>query len=295
MISTRTLGDVVEHIRLFSQDGTNVSVSALEDIKARPHYPHIAFRLNITKYLKDIPEIYKLTIIFKNLNDSKVEIDIVDEMLTINRPVYQNKMEGPKIVTSFLKGRSLQTYLMRMEVKDNDEKDKSINCSQYPNEHFKSFSDCDSRYVDATLIGLGLKNYVPIWTMKNFSNITTHFVTDILPKNSPSQGIKKETFQVLDLMSGRRRSDCKSPCLKTKVFVLEDIVMENTTAKEDVVMLTMVQGITRTKTRLIKFRPAGVLSIMGSGFGLWLGLNLPKILCGFYHFVLSKDGLSLFR
>ena len=261
----------------------------MENIRARPHFPNIAFRLNITEEIDNLPELARMMIFFKNFNDTEVEVEIVDKELVTYRHLYDDTVEGSSIKMNELKGGTHRTYSLKFDVEKNDENDRPINCTNYPNENFKNFSACDSTFVEETLDLMGLQNFVPIWSTENFLNVSTKFESNCLTKPSPNGGIVKETYQMLDLMDGRSKSDCKSPCLKTKALVRLDSTEHKGFIQEDMLILAMVQEVTKTVTTVNSIELASVLSIIGSGFGLWLGLNLPKILHNVYEFVSSRD------
>ena len=82
-------------------------------------------------------------------------------------------------------------------------------------------------------------------------------------------------------------SYCPRPCHQTKVLV-QDEAEQVKDIENDVVVLEIVQDVTKTETLVNKIKPPGLLSIIGSGVGLWLGLNLPKILHHGYQFISTK-------
>ena len=83
-------------------------------------------------------------------------------------------------------------------------------------------------------------------------------------------------------MTGLARSPCLPPCLATRAVVRAGGAGPGWAGNTSALALQLRTGLHRTRHAPTTPRLAAVLSIAGSGFGLWLGLNLPRILHHMY-------------
>ena len=89
-------------------------------------------------------------------------------------------------------------------------------------------------------------------------------------------------------MTGLARSPCLPPCLATRASVRAGGAGAGWAGNTSALALQLQAGLHRTRHAPTTPRLAAVLSIAGSGFGLWLGLNLPRILHHMYTAVTAR-------
>ena len=289
MVSLKALSDLLKFVRLFSKDGsyTELELAKMNVIHPRPFFPDTAFTIDISEHVENNPELVKIVFIFHKMKNLGVEIELVDRELENSRRIFPNTLNENKIKLPELEGGKYKVFTVEFSLELNDEDDENVNCKNYPTKNHENFSSCDLSFLRSTMDGLGLEGYNPIWSSNNMSNVSKLFVTNLLPPRSPTAGMEKGTFQMLRILDGRMSSSCSCPCQQTKVLVQEE-AEEVMDIENDVVDLEIVQNVTKTETIVNKIKPTGLLSIIGSGCGLWLGLNLPKILHHAYNFISTK-------
>ena len=77
---------------------------------------------------------------------------------------------------------------------------KLIDCVNYPTELYKSYEECDTRFMRSVTERVGV---TPFWVTSDYSQVTRHF-------QPPHGGHFVETLW--DLFYGSRASECKKPC-----------------------------------------------------------------------------------
>merc|ERR1711879_1037310 len=141
------------------------------------------------------------------------------------------------------------------------ELDTKKNCTNYPNENFKSYQDCDRQYFyDIMKNRYGL---MPFWVTDDLNEVT-------------NMSVYNGTSHYGNILDGTDESLCKIPCLKTKIFGAEisRTKVDRNFSKLDI---TIKQSVTVTEYFFPKFSVSLFLSSMGGALGLWLGLGVLQL------------------
>ena len=191
----------------------------------------------------------------------------VTNMLSYSGPVIGNQFKG------FTKNIRVA---LRVSQSKYTEKDESNPCAEYPNEKFKSFRDCDEKFIYHNM--KTKHNLVPFWATENISEV------------SDNRMIKEEDVANLNrllnsFMDGRVGSPCPKPCLETKLagMMTTERYWKKTHSS---FFLTLDQTVTITETRFPQLDVAKLFAELGGTLGLWLGLGVIQMI---------SFGLNLFR
>ena len=138
-----------------------------------------------------------------------------------------------------------------------DEKDTSKKCINYPNEKYRSYSECDDTFIK-NIIPAGLN---PFWTVENINDATKEIFIEDIP----------QIYE--DLADGTYRSPCPLPCT---IININSRTIHKTASSTNysTVDLTFDQSVQLTATTFVKFSFSDFLSSVGGSMGLWLGLGL---------------------
>ena len=139
------------------------------------------------------------------------------------------------------------------------EEDRTASCVIYPNENFESYNACDDFFLTKSLP----PGLVPIWATDNMSLVTKELYIPSYPSNQ---------FAYYD---GIQMPACPLPCSTINV---ESRLLETgeTRGNYSKIMIFFNQHVTVTTTKFIKFTFAKLLSEIGGGLGLWLGLGVVQ-------------------
>ena len=102
-----------------------------------------------------------------------VTLLIEDRELRTKRRIIKNDLvyNGPILkLTDVSKGWELWAG-MKITQNINTPKDKAAKCKIYPNLHYKTYMQCDEKFVFNEM--KDIYNFVPFWTTDNFTIVTT--------------------------------------------------------------------------------------------------------------------------
>ena len=143
------------------------------------------------------------------------------------------------------------------------EEDPTKNCTNYPNEKFESYNACDDNFLNKALP----PSLVPICATNNISLVTKNIYLPKFPQGK---------YDFVDLFDGTQISTCLLPC--TTVYVESRLLTESVTPENvSKIDIYFNPHVTVTTTDFIKFIFANLLSEIGGGLGLWLGLGLMQM------------------
>ena len=109
-----------------------------------PTYPDNCYSFDVasqTNYSYSFFRFY-----FDHKFNYSAKIFIEDRMLALKRsnPLAKFSTHGPTIANADFEFKG---YVVEIEQEIFDEKDEDINCKDYPNDKFSTFSDCDQDYM----------------------------------------------------------------------------------------------------------------------------------------------------
>ena len=115
--------------------------------------------------------IFKMNVI----DNMAVSLSIVDRLLSLNRTL-KSQVEtynGPPIQHNNMAAPEIKRFALTVTQTLNSEADRNINCTNYPNDQFSSFRDCDERFVLSDM----RRNYdgiMPFWATRDFDQVTRY-------------------------------------------------------------------------------------------------------------------------
>ena len=234
------------------------------------YFPNIRFVLDISQYLVN-KTWSEVVIHIKNLTEISVDhvgIEIEDKKLFTNRMILSNKhfFSGDKIGISQAKHWQEKSYSIVLEKAVFIEEDISKNCSNYPNEEFSSYNECDEDFIRMNLGDLYSVGYVPLWSTQERRNITSLTTIPYSLQN---------WYKKRNLFSGFKSSDCQLPCTRVSVDSKLEYVKKND-EDDNQINLIFINSIEISKTDFANFNIFTVLSFIGGNMGLWLGLGMVQ-------------------
>ena len=155
----------------------------------------------------------------------------------------------------------------------------TVRCAEYPTEQFKSFKDCDIQHMREQLKGLGLEDYKPFWLVPDICQ--TSYVNFRLHNSLKYSSESSMSNSVFSIYSGVKSSSCPLPC--TTTYVKTKSKHSKMTASWGIngglhwVVLTLPNRLRVTETKYVPFSLGRLLSDLGGGLGLWMGLGVMQL------------------
>ena len=137
------------------------------------------------------------------------------------------------------------------------QEDPSKTCINYPNDKFESYKACEDDFLTKSLP----PGFVPIWATDNLSLVTREVY------NPNISGF-------VDLFDGSKMSTCPLPCSTISVESRQRKGKESTHRNFSKLNLSFNDYVTVTSHNFIQFKFPNLLSEIGGGLGLWLGLGV---------------------
>ena len=145
-------------------NGTNIKWSLT------PKFPHCQ-TVELDEYFPDIqPE--SVFFYFKRIPNIAVVMHLEDRNIVVDRSLKSSLFDysGPKIFIDNLIHSTHIQMAFQMVQKIDSELDITKNCSNYPNEKFDSYKECDRKYVyDKMIKRCGL---IPFWATDDLDEVT---------------------------------------------------------------------------------------------------------------------------
>ena len=141
----------------------------MEELKvARVNFPNscLTLPLNTIPDIKGRP-IQELMIYVKNIDGYSIEIQFVGDSLDTGRNIKEHSLYSSGDVIK-LTERKKSYYMVDITQKVFVEEDPNNNCREYPNQDFRSYQECEDRYIRNLLPGL-----TPLWLSDNFAEVST--------------------------------------------------------------------------------------------------------------------------
>ena len=212
---------------------------------ARVNFPNscLTLPLNTIPDIKGRP-IQELMVYVKNIDGYSIEIHFVGDSLDTGRNIKEHSLYSSGDVIK-LTERKKSYYMVDITQKVFVEEDPNNNCRDYPNQDFRSYRDCEDRYIRNLLPGL-----TPLWLSDNFAEVSTQVFDENDRYFSP----------LGDFADGTRITDCPLPCktTQTRSKVLYDSLGEGTSF--DIQFSSTVRV---SKTDLVKSTVSSFLSEVG--------------------------------
>ena len=139
--------------------------------------------------------------------------------------------------------------------------DLSNKCVDYPNDKFETYKACDEDFLTKALP----PGFVPIWATDNISMVTEELYNPSFPS----------AYDYGDLVDGTQMSTCPLPCSTFSVEsrqLDEEILNQNYSLFD----ITVNDQISVSTNNFIQLNFANLLSEIGGGLGLWLGLGVVQ-------------------
>ena len=165
---------IVKEMRIYTKDDYQQIIIKPKKIKWQivEQYPSCQ--------LVDLLDLYDMSKIavkqvyfnFEVVENMGVTILMEDRNRATSRTIKDNVLmySGPTLEQSDLKTPFYHTLSLSISQTINEELDLHKNCTNYPNEYFSSFKECDKMYVHQNVLRYGV---MPFWATSNFSEITT--------------------------------------------------------------------------------------------------------------------------
>ena len=150
-----------------------------------------------------------------------------------------------------------------------EEEDPIKNCTNYPNNKYETYNDCDRQSALSTLGTEISPAFYPYWAApdKNFSLVAT----DPIYLDASSKG----NFLHTTYVTGVKTTNCRLSCKTTKTF--SKFISNQETFFGSGLYVTFNPDMQVTRTILVKFDPIKCLCDMGGMLGLWLGLGALQL------------------
>ena len=173
------------------------------DLSFVPQYPNcITIDLHEHFSKRDVPK--QVFIRLKKFKNMGIDIYLLDKNFASKRSRKSQLLAytGPILTNPDLEHFSKrERYIFKITQTKDDEEDESNRCRDYPNEKFKTFSECDGQFVHEQMIVEGI---MPFWATDNLEEVTRCMLYN-------------KTRRYMSLLDGTLESDCPTPCLQTKV------------------------------------------------------------------------------
>ena len=172
-----------------------------------PNYPNCKiFDLHEHFSKNDIPSPRQVFFRLKKVANLGINIYLLDKNFATKRSLKSELLaySGPTLTNPDL-GNITKTerIILKITQTKDAEEDESNGCKDYPNQRFKTFSECDGHFVHEQMRGEGL---MPFWATDNLEEVTKRTLYNY-----------DENGSYVDLLDGTLESECPTPCLQTKV------------------------------------------------------------------------------
>ena len=202
---SRVTIDPWNYLKNIVVSGGNAKLEKME----YPNYPDNCYSLDVTSHTNHPHSFVRFD--FDHNPQYSANIFIEDRLLALKRssPFSKFSTDGPTLSNTNFESKD---YVVEIEQEIFDEKDKNINCKNYPNEKFSSYSDCDQKYMESWM-EKHIPNIKPIWASRSKNETTTH-ATD---HHIWQPWVSSLWWSYAEFVSGIHRSDCPLPCRRTKI------------------------------------------------------------------------------
>jgi hypothetical protein len=222
----------------------------------------------------------------------ELEVVMVDRQLNTKRTMKKARLasKGSRIMLDKVPEQQSIKYLVELQQTVFMEEDTEKNCTNYPNEEFQSYDDCDATFVRQSLAKYYGPDYVPIWVTEDQANVTM-----LMEEASPD--FTSKPVSQGDLFSGNEMSKCRQPCTATSMETTFLYKRKLTRSHGQFGPLSMIDIafvdtvlVTTTKVCHIllhcfdllkqfpEFSMVALVADLGGCMGLWLGLGALQFL-----------------
>ena len=137
----------------------------------------------------------------------EIEVQLEDKNLATRRQIMFNNMnnQGPMMTYQNSSSRVLNLYTVKLFEEVFMKEDLTKNCTEYPNDQYDSYNDCDLHFGLTRLAQEVGPGFLPLWASTNVSSVTVgpiHLDWTRHPMH-------------VNLVNGIQLSDCRLPC---KIF-----------------------------------------------------------------------------
>jgi hypothetical protein len=205
----RNLSDIVRAI-MFIRNGKWENIRDIHKINAltkesRAYFTKYCFSL----HSKMIPFSNIVIIPHSESEVKEIEVQLEDKNMATRRQILVNNMnnQGP-LMTYQNSSKVLNLYTVELFEEVFMKDDLTKNCTEYPNDQYGSYSDCDLHYGLTRLAQEVGPGFLPLWASTNLSRVTGWPVY-LDWARSPLH---------VNLANGFQLSDCRLPCRITKTM-----------------------------------------------------------------------------
>ena len=201
---------IIYHIKVFSAVTQRISIIYGIDLELSfvPQYPNcITIDLHEHFSERDVPR--QVFIRLKKVKNMGIDIFLLDKSFASKRSIKSQLLAytGPILTNPELGSKSkTERFILKITQTKDSEEDESKGCVDYPNQRFKTFSECDGRFVHEQMIGEGI---MPFWATDNLEEVTRYSLFSF-----------NKTGNYENLIDGTLESNCPPSCLQTKVCIL---------------------------------------------------------------------------
>ena len=110
---------------------------------------------------------------FNVIEDNAVSLRIEDNILSPNRTLKSQVVtySGPTIQHKNMASPMIKRFVLTLDQTINSMAEKDINCTNYPNENFSSFKECDEQFVLSKLNNTH-DRIMPFWATGDIDKVT---------------------------------------------------------------------------------------------------------------------------
>ena len=170
-VSDFKLENMVTNVDVYTRDGGHISI-ALEKLKLKSvNFPNNCFSMSLFTIaeLKG-KKIQQLFLSFSDLRNYTIQILLVGNTIDTGRLIREYSTASAGDVIELKANERKRAYMVDINQRVFVEEATSSNCCDYPNQEYKSYEECDDRFMRKMLPS----ELIPIWVTDHADTITTH-------------------------------------------------------------------------------------------------------------------------
>ena len=202
---------------------------------------------------------------FEDLEVELSDINLYSQRLIVTHSISH---KGDQMVKKHSQTQNLKVFYVELNQVAYVEEDPTKNCTNYPNNKYMSYKDCDRQSALSALFKEISPKFHPLWAAayNNLSSVTTEpYVFENIQKNS-------RYLTHVNYPTGLQTTSCK-----TNNNTIAKFITDQEQALGARISVTFNQDMQVTQTSVVQFDPIKSLCNVGRRLGLWLGLGALQL------------------
>ena len=144
--------------------GTNITWSLVSQ------YPSCQI-INIQNFLNHLKSVKQILVYLGNIENLEVTLRFQDFNRNLKRSLKSNLLayNGPTLTIKDPREREIRA-IVKMSQEIHSAKDEDAGCTNYPNENYKDYNECDETNIRDRLIYY--YNITPVWATEDLDSVT---------------------------------------------------------------------------------------------------------------------------